>query len=72
MVSQVLVMGLATDYCVKFTALDSIQRLGFSTHVIRDGCRGVNLQPGDSDRAFEEMERNNVHLCHSHDLPWER
>jgi nicotinamidase/pyrazinamidase len=71
-VSQVLVMGLATDYCVKFTALDSIQRLGFSTYVIRDGCRGVNLQPGDTDRAFEEMTANKVHLCHSYELPWQR
>jgi nicotinamidase/pyrazinamidase len=71
-VSQVLVMGLATDYCVKFTALDSIQRLGFSTYVIRDGCRGVNLQQRDTDRAFEEMAANKVHMCHSYDLPWER
>ena len=72
MVSQVLVMGLATDYCVKFTALDSIQRLGFSTYVIRDGCRGVNLQHGDTDRAFEEMTANKVSVCHSYELPWER
>jgi nicotinamidase/pyrazinamidase len=71
-VSQVFVMGLATDYCVKFTALDSVQRFGFSTWLIRDGCRGVNLQQGDSDRAIEEMERNKVHVCHSYDLPWER
>ena len=71
-VSQVLVMGLATDYCVKFTALDSIQRLGFSTYVIRDGSRGVNLQPGDTDRAYEELAANKVGVCHSYELPWER
>jgi nicotinamidase/pyrazinamidase len=71
-VSQVLVMGLATDYCVKFTALDSIQRLGFTTYVIRDGSRGVNLRPGDTDRAYEKMTQSKVGICHSDELPWER
>jgi nicotinamidase/pyrazinamidase len=53
-VTEVSVVGLATDYCVKFTVLDALAE-GFKVSVIREACRGVNLQPGDVDRAFEEM-----------------
>lgn len=60
-VSDVYIMGLATDYCVKFTALDAV-RLGFTTYLIEDGCRGVDLQPGDSQRAIEEMQAAGVRL----------
>lgn len=55
-ITQVWVMGLATDYCVKFTVLDAVSE-GFETFVIRDGCRGVNLSAGDDEKAFAEMER---------------
>ena len=48
-------MGLATDYCVKFTALDALQ-LGFRVRVVSDGCRGVNLRPGDADRTLHELQ----------------
>lgn len=51
---ELVILGLATDYCVKFTALDA-RRLGFHVTVVADGCRGVNIQPGDSDKAFAEM-----------------
>ncbi len=47
-------MGLATDYCVKFTALDAV-RLGFATRVLMDGCRGVERLLGDCERAIAEM-----------------
>ncbi len=53
-VTRVHVMGLATDYCVKFTALDAL-KLGFETNLVLEGCRGVDLTPGDSDRAVDEM-----------------
>jgi nicotinamidase/pyrazinamidase len=53
-VAEVYVVGLATDYCVKFTALDALD-LGFKTHLIEDACRGVNLQPGDVQKAVEAM-----------------
>lgn len=52
--SELWVGGLATDYCVKFTVLDALKE-GFKVHVIKKACRGVNLQAGDCDRAFEEM-----------------
>ena len=54
--THLFVMGLATDYCVKFTVLDAI-KLGFRTSVIESGCRGVDLAKGDVSLAIEEMER---------------
>jgi nicotinamidase/pyrazinamidase len=53
-ITRVYVMGLATDYCVKATALDA-RELGFDTWVIEDGCRPVELVAGDGDRAFAAM-----------------
>lgn len=48
------VLGLATDYCVKFTVLDALS-LGYPTRVIVDGCRGVELNAGDTANAIEAM-----------------
>ena len=53
-IKELFVMGLATDYCVKFTVLDALQ-LGYQVSVITDGCRGVNLHTQDSATAFMEM-----------------
>jgi len=53
-VDELVVLGLATDYCVKYTALDGVG-LGFGVTVIRDGCRAVDLKPGDGEAAFAEM-----------------
>ena len=53
-IKQVYVLGLATDYCVKHTALDA-RGLGFDVWVIEDGCRAVDLKAGDGDRALAEM-----------------
>ena len=53
-VSGVVVVGLATDYCVKATALDAL-RLGFETTVLADAIAAVDLEPGDGDRALDEM-----------------
>jgi nicotinamidase/pyrazinamidase len=58
-VTELFVAGLATDYCVKFTALDA-RGLGFETFLIVDACRGVNRHPDDSERAVEEMKRAGV------------
>jgi nicotinamidase/pyrazinamidase len=60
-VTSVYICGLATDYCVKFTALDAVQ-LGFETFLIEDACRGVNLKPGDVQRAVEEMLAKGVRV----------
>lgn len=51
-ITDVYLLGLATDYCVKYSALDAV-KLGFKTHVIIDGCRGVELNPGDTKSAID-------------------
>jgi nicotinamidase/pyrazinamidase len=61
-VDAVYVCGLATDYCVKFTALDARQ-LGFETCLIEDAARGVNVKPGDVDRAIAEMRAAGVRVA---------
>ncbi len=66
-VSEVFVCGLATDYCVKFTALDAVE-LGFATRVVLDACRGVDLQPGDVRRAVDEMQSRGVVMVDSDTL----
>jgi nicotinamidase/pyrazinamidase len=63
-ITRVYVMGLATDYCVKATVLDARQ-LGFDTWVIEDGCRAVELAPGDGDRAFAAMRAAGATLVES-------
>ena len=54
-VNHVFVMGLATDYCVLATVLDALKE-GLQTTVVDDGCRGVELQAGDIDRAIKLMK----------------
>ena len=54
-IDEVHIMGLATDYCVKYSVLDSL-RLGFNTFVILEGCRGININPDDCERAINEMK----------------
>jgi nicotinamidase/pyrazinamidase len=58
-VTDVFVCGLATDYCVKFTALDAAG-MGFKTHFVEDASRGVNLQPNDVKNAIAEMNRAGI------------
>jgi len=60
-VTEVFIAGLATDYCVKFTALDAKEQ-GFQTHLLLKGCRGVNLNPGDVDQAVEEMRSRGIQI----------
>jgi nicotinamidase/pyrazinamidase len=61
-VERVVVVGLATDYCVKATALDAVG-LGFPATVITAGVRPVDLEPGDGERALEEMRDAGVALA---------
>jgi nicotinamidase/pyrazinamidase len=65
-VTDVYIAGLATDYCVKFTALDGRQ-LGFNVDLIEDACRGVELNPGDVARAIEAMRVAGVQVIRSGD-----
>jgi nicotinamidase/pyrazinamidase len=63
-VTDVTIAGLATDYCVKFTALDAVM-LGFKTSVVEDACRGVEVNEGDTARAIEEMSAAGVNITES-------
>jgi nicotinamidase/pyrazinamidase len=53
-VDRIVIGGLATDYCVRASVLDAL-RAGFAVTVLEDAVRGVDVQPGDSERALEEM-----------------
>jgi len=53
-IDKVTVVGLATDYCVKHTALDAL-RTGFEVTVDREGIRAVEVEPGDGQRALDEV-----------------
>ena len=55
-VTQVYICGLATDYCVKFTALDALKQ-GYGVVVLEDLCKGVNIDPSDGKKALEELRR---------------
>ncbi len=65
-VKEIFIAGLATDYCVKFSALDA-RALSFKTNIIEDACRGVELKPGDVHRAVEEMRAAGVNIIKSRD-----
>ena len=67
-VDEVFVVGLPTDYCVRFTAADAAE-LGFRTIVISDATRGVNLQKGDVDRALVALQEQGVRILLSSELP---
>ena len=63
-VEEVYILGLALDVCVKFTVLDALG-LGFKTYLVEDGCRGVNLNEGDSDKALSEMREKGAIIAQS-------
>lgn len=66
-VSEVFVVGLAKDYCVKFTALDA-KELGFNTTLIEDASRAVNLSPNDGDAAVKAMKDVGINVVQSADI----
>jgi nicotinamidase/pyrazinamidase len=66
-VHRVFVCGLATDYCVKATALEA-RAAGFATVVVADASAAVNVQPEDEERAIEELRAAGIHVVHSEDI----
>lgn len=66
-IDTLFVCGLATDYCVKATAIDA-GKLGFHTYVITDAISAVNIQPGDDEKALGEMYRNGCILIDSGEI----
>jgi nicotinamidase/pyrazinamidase len=65
-VNELFICGLATDYCVKYSVLDSTS-LGIRTSVVADACRGVNLKPNDSTTAIAEMRKAGAMMVNSTD-----
>lgn len=63
-VEKLYIVGLATDYCIKFTAMDAVN-LGFDTTVIVDAVKAVNLHPGDQENAIETMRRAGIQIKQS-------
>jgi nicotinamidase/pyrazinamidase len=66
-VEEVYVCGLATDYCVRASAIDAC-REGFDVTVVADAIRGVEVEPGDSSRALEEMRAAGAGVAESREL----
>jgi nicotinamidase/pyrazinamidase len=66
-IEHIYVGGLATDYCVRFTVLDA-RRAGLEVTVLEDAVRGVDLQPGDSERALDEMKRAGARTARFEDV----
>lgn len=66
-ITTVYVVGLATDYCVKYTVLDGL-KLGFKMVCITDGCRGINLHPEDEKLAIEEMRAAGAQIVTSSEI----
>ncbi len=54
-IDEVTVVGLATDYCVRHTASDALAE-GFRVTIDREGIRGIDVEPGDSERALQELQ----------------
>lgn len=66
-VKEIYVVGLATDYCVKYTVLDAISE-GFETYLVEDATRGVNILPEDSQKAVQEMVQAGARVIHSESM----
>ncbi len=65
-IEEVIVGGLATDYCVKNTVLDAL-RHGFKVKALRNAMRAVDVQPGDGERAIEEMRAAGADIVSAED-----
>lgn len=61
-IEELYIGGLATDYCVRASAIDAVKN-GLRTHLLLDAIRGVDVTPGDSERAIEELKRDGVHVA---------
>jgi nicotinamidase-related amidase len=70
-ITRVFIGGLATDYCVRATALDA-RRLGFAVVVVTDAVAAVNVKPDDERKALEEMRAEGCSLVHSAELVSQR
>lgn len=66
-IDTLYILGLATDYCVKFTVLDALD-LGYKVYLVEDGCRGVNLTSTASAEAIETMKNKGAIIIKSSEI----
>lgn len=66
-IDKVFICGLATDYCVKFTAIDAIN-LNYETYLIADATKAVNINPDDYEKSIEELKNKGVKIIFSKNL----
>ncbi len=66
-IDDLYIVGLATDYCVKYTVLDALS-LGYNVNLVVDACRGVNINPTDTELALNEMEEKGAKLVTSKEV----
>ncbi len=66
-VEELYIVGLAADVCVYYTVLDALE-LGFKTHLVTDGVRGIDLNEGDVARALEDMKEKGANLIKSTEI----
>lgn len=69
-IDEVFLLGLATDYCVLYSGRDARQ-LGLRTNIVVDGCRAIDLQPGDGARALQSLVELGARLLRSDEVPSE-
>ncbi len=66
-IEDVFLCGLATDYCVYYSAMDAV-RSGFKTHVVLDACRGINVPEGSLESVIEQMKVHGVRIINSREI----
>jgi len=66
-INEIFICGLATDYCVYYSAMDSIKD-GFTTSLILDGCRAVNIPEGSEEEALEDMKKSGIKILTSSEI----
>jgi len=66
-IDEIYIVGLTTEYCIKYSALDAID-LGIKVNVFIDGCRGINLHPQDSEQAIIEMKKKGAKILTSKEI----
>ena len=66
-VSELYVVGIATDYCVLYSVIDALD-LGYKVTVIRDACKGIDLKPGDVEKALRKMQDKGAKIITSDEL----
>jgi nicotinamidase/pyrazinamidase len=64
---RVFICGLATDYCVYYSAMDAVS-FGFKVNVILDACRGIDVPDNNIERSIAEMKKKGIRIIESKDL----